>query len=619
MSHREPWAALRHALLLAAGPVAIVATLAAAPAAAGQEAATPPTVEEAHAFLADAEARLLDLWIGRERAAWVQTTYITYDTELLAARASEETIAATMELARQATRFDGLELPEVDARKMQALKLSLVLPAPSDAELRSELTQIAARMEGTYGRGEWCPQEGQECLDIGAISNILAASRDEAKLRAAWEGWHDISAHGMREDYQRFVELGNAGARELGFADLGDLWRSKYDMAPEAFEAELERLWEQVRPLYDALHCYVRARLVEQYGSEVVPADGPIPTHLLGNLWAQQWGNIYDVVKPTEAVAAGYDLTERLVAAGYDPQQMVRTGEAFFTSLGLEPLPDTFWERSQFVKPRDRDVVCHASAWSVDQKDDLRIKMCIQINEEDFNTIHHELGHNFYQRAHNTNDVLFRDGANDGFHEALGDTIALSVTPKYLKKIGLIDAEPPAEADIALLLRQALDKVAFLPFGLVIDKWRWQVFSGKVAPEQYNQAWWDLKRRYQGVAPPSPRGENYFDPGAKYHVPGNTPYMRYFLAHIQQFQFHRALSEVAGETGPVHRRSIHGSKAAGQKLEQMMLMGSSKPWPDALEALTGSREMDATAVLDYFAPLRAWLDEQNAGRTCGWN
>src|SRR5690606_22025389 len=146
----------------------------------------------------------------------------------------------------------------------------------------------------------------------------------------------------------------------------------------------------------------------EQYGSEVVPADGPIPTHLLGNLWAQQWGNIYDVVKPTEAVAAGYDLTERLVAAGYDPQQMVRTGEAFFTSLGLEPLPDTFWERSQFVKPRDRDVVCHASAWSVDQKDDLRIKMCIQINEEDFNTIHHELGHNFYQRAHNTNDVLFR-------------------------------------------------------------------------------------------------------------------------------------------------------------------------------------------------------------------
>jgi peptidyl-dipeptidase A len=596
-----------------------VIVFAAAGAAVAQPAAAPPTVEEARRFLADAEARLLDLWIQRERSAWVQSTHITFDTELLAARANEETIAATMELARRATRFDGLALDERDARKMRLLKMALTLPAPSDAAERSELTQIAARMEGTYGKGTWCPEPDAECLDINAVSNLLATSRNEAELRAAWEGWHAIAARGMRDDYRRFVELANEGARELGYADLGELWRSKYDMEPAAFEAELDRLWGQVKPLYDALHCYVRARLAEKYGAAAMPADGTIPTHLLGNLWAQQWGNVYDVVRPAEVVDPGYDLTSRLVAAGYDPIRMVRTGEAFFTSLGLEPLPATFWERSMFVKPRDREVVCHASAWSVDQKDDLRIKMCIQPNEEDFNTIHHELGHNFYQRAHNTQDVLFRDGANDGFHEALGDTVALSITPKYLRRIGLIDREPPAEADVALLLRQALDKVAFLPFGLIIDKWRWGVFSGAIPPERYNRAWWELKHRYQGVSAPSERGEEWFDPGAKYHVPGNTPYMRYFLAHILQFQFHRALSETAGETGPVHRRSIHGSEAAGDRLEKMMLMGGSRPWPEALEALTGSKEMDASAVIDYFAPLKSWLDEQNRGRTCGWN
>ncbi len=603
-------------------PLALALALALAavvPAQADHHAETAPaTVEEAGRFLAAAEAKLLDLWIQRERASWVQSTYITQDTELLAARANEETIAATMALAAEATRFDGLALGETEARKLKLLKIALTLPAPSDAALRSELTQIAARMEGTYGRGSWCPGEGKECLDITAISNILAASRDPQELAAAWAGWHAISAQGMRADYRRFVELGNSGARELGFADLGALWRSKYDLEPAAFEAELERLWQQVKPLYDSLHCYVRARLVEKYGPDVVPPAGAIPSHLLGNLWAQQWGNIYDVVAPAGVVAPGYELTERLEAAGYDPIRMVKTGEAFFTSLGLEPLPPSFWERSQFVKPRDRDVVCHASAWSVDQADDLRIKMCIQVNEEDFATIHHELGHNFYQRAHNTNSALFRDGANDGFHEALGDTVALSVTPLYLRTIGLIDREPPAEADRALLLRQALEKVAFLPFGLIIDKWRWGVFSGAIPPEEYNQAWWDLKRRYQGVAPPSARGEEFFDAGAKYHVPGNTPYMRYFLADILQFQFHRALSETAGQSGPLHRRSIYGSAAAGDRLETMMLMGSSRPWPDALEALTGSRTMDATAVLDYFAPLKSWLDEQNAGRTCGW-
>jgi len=581
-------------------------------------AADVPTVEEAGRFLAEAEARLLDLWIQRDRAQWVQSTYITDDTELLSARANEAVIAASVELANASTRFDDLELPPEMARKMLLLKIAITLPAPSDAAKTAELTQIAARMEGTYGKGKYCPPGGGDCLDIGAISNILATSRDPAELREVWEGWHAIAAQGMREDYRRFAELANEGARELGFPDLGAMWRSNYDMEPQAFAAELDRLWMQVRPLYESLHCYVRARLAEHYGADVVPAEGAIPAHLLGNLWQQQWGNVYDLVAPTDAVDPGYDLGERLKAAGYDPIRMVKTGEAFFTSLGFEPLPETFWRRSMFTQPRDRDVVCHASAWSVDEAADLRIKMCIEVNEEDFDTIHHELGHNFYQRLHNLNDPLFRGSANDGFHEALGDTVALSITPDYLLRIGLIDAVPPAEADIPLLMRTALDKVAFLPFGLIIDKWRWGVFSGEISPDEYNRAWWELKLRYQGVAPPSPRGEKLFDPGAKYHVPGNTPYMRYFLADILQFQFHRALAGIAGAEGPLHRASIYESQAAGAKLDAMMRMGLRQPWPDALEALTGEREMDATAILDYFAPLARWLDERNAGRTCGW-
>src|SRR5690606_5294013 len=413
------------------------------------------------------------------------------------------------------------------------------------------------------------------------------------------------------------VELTNEGARELGFADVGAMWRSNYDMPADEFAAELDRLWAQVEPLYEALHCHVRARLGERYGADVVPAEGPIPAHLLGNIWAQDWSNIYDLVAPRGG-DPGYDLNERLVAKGLDAIDMVRYGERFFTSLGFDPLPESFWERSQFTQPRDRDVVCHASAWNVDDVDDLRIKMCIQVNAEDFETIHHELGHNFYQRAYNHLPYLYRTSANDGFHEAIGDAIALSVTPRYLVQVGLLDREPDASGDLGLLMRDALNKVAFLPFGLLVDQWRWKVFSDEVGPDAYNRAWWELRERYQGVRAPMPRGEEWFDPGAKYHVPANVPYTRYFLAHILQFQFHRALCEAAGYEGPLHRCSIYGNEEAGRRLQAMLELGRSRPWPEALAQLTGSEEMDATAILDYFAPLKAWLDEQNSGRQCGW-
>lgn len=576
---------------------------------------SPPTAAEAESFIDQAEQEILTLLVEAERAGWVQSTYITGDTELIAAKANERLIEATVRLAGESTRFDGLELSHNVARRLNLLKLALTLPAPDNAEERSELTRLAASMESAYGRGEYCTDDGT-CRDLGELSRTMSSSRDADSLLEAWLGWRTISPP-FRQDYVRFAELGNKGAVGLGFADLGNLWRSKYDMSPEAFADEVDRLWGQVAPLYEALHCYVRRQLSDYYGPEVVPAEGPIPAHLLGNMWAQSWANIFPLVAPENA-DPGFDLTERLEAAGLDEREMVRYGERFFTSLGFEPLPETFWERSMFTQPSDRDVVCHASAWDIDQIDDIRIKMCIETNEEDFATIHHELGHNFYQRAYSGLAPLYRDSANDGFHEGVGDTVALSITPSYLVDIGMLEKETDPSGDLGILMRSALDKVAFLPFGLLVDKWRWQVFSGEIPPESYNEGWWALRREYQGIEPPVERSEADFDAGAKYHVPANTPYARYFLAHILQYQFHRALCQTAGYEGPLHRCSIYGNKEAGAKLIAMLEMGSSRPWPEALEAVSGQTKMDATAILDYFAPLAAWLEEQNHGQICGW-
>ena len=576
------------------------------------------TADEARKFLTDVNETMLKLNTASSQAAWAYSTYITPDTEALNARANQAFIEAVAKYAKDATRFDQVQLSPDERRQLDLLKLSLVLVTPQDPKKAEELTRIAAAMEGTYGKGKWCsPAAGDEdgCLDVEEITEIMATSRDAKRLREVWEGWHTI-APPIKKDFVRYVELANEGARELGFKDTGAMWRAKYDMPPDQFATEVDRLWEQVRPLYVSLHAYVRMKLRQKYGDQI-PANGPLPAHLTGNIWAQDWSNIFPLVAPASA-DPGYDLTAILKARKMSPVDMVRAGERFYTSIGFAPLPPSFWERSLLAKPRDREVVCHASAWDVDSVDDLRIKMCIDPTAEDFQTIHHELGHNFYQRAYNKQPFLFRNSANEGFHEAIGDTIALSVTPDYLVKIGLLSKAPDASRDVGLLLQQALAKIAFLPFGLLIDQWRWKVFSGEITPDNYNKAWWDLRLKYQGVAPVAPRGEEFFDPGAKYHVPANYPYTMYFLAHILQFQFHRALAEAAGCTGPLHRCSAYESKAAGQKLNAMLEMGISRPWPEALEKLTGTKQMDATAIRDYFAPLQKWLDEQLKGQPTGW-
>ncbi|MGA8542315.1 MAG: M2 family metallopeptidase [Thermoplasmata archaeon] len=568
------------------------------------------------AFLVRAESSLLDLSIEAQQADWVYATYITPDSEAVAAKAYSRLIGATVAFAKESTVYPADRSSPEEARKIRLLRLALPLIAPSDPTESQELTTLVATMQSAYAKGRHTPPGGKEPLDVQGLSRILSQSREPAVLEDAWTGWHRVG-RGIRSQFTRYVELANRGARELGFEDTGAMWRSKYDMTPDEFDREVERLWQQVVPLYRSLHTYVRRRLAETYGADRVPAAGPIPAYLLGNMWAQSWEGIYPLLAPS-GEGAHFDLTKALVERGTTTEGLVKYAERFFVSLGLEPLPASFWERSMLTRPRDREVVCHASAWDLDFGDDIRIKMCVEITAEDFQTVHHELGHNYYQRAYARQPFLFRDSAHDGFHEAVGDTIALSVTPEYLRKIDLLPRDAPVSDDIGLLLERALEKVAFLPFGLAVDRWRCKVFSGEIGPADYNRTWWEIRTEYQGVAPPTPRGEDEFDPGAKYHVPANVPYLRYFLAHILQFQFHRALVKDAGATGPLHRASIYGSQDAGRRLRAMLEMGQSREWPDALEAVTGERRMDASGLLEYFAPLQKWLDQQNAGQPTGW-
>jgi peptidyl-dipeptidase A len=581
-------------------------------------------------------------------AQWLASTYINDDSQLLSAKASEQNLNRLNGWIKAARQFEGKPMSADSARAILLLKLATAMPPPSDPKKVSELTTIATRMEGMYGAGKSCSGEGpaKVCRDIGQLSEVLAGNRDYTAQLDAWRGWHTISQP-MRKDYVRFVELVNEGAREMGFADAGEMWRSGYDMSPTALAAETDRLWGQVKPLYDDLHCYARTKLKAKYGADKGQVGGGmLPAHLMGNLWQQDWGNLWDVLQPypdagsldingalqarhaanvaklradkpnaTPAELVEIEREAELVTA----KQMTQTAEDFYVSLGMPKLPSSYWQKTQFIKPRDRDVQCHASAWDMDMAGDVRTKMCIKPNEEEFTTIYHELGHVYYYLAYNHQPPLFQNGAHDGFHEAIGDTIVLGMTPKYLQTINLAQAgEQSQEALINTQMRMALAKISFMPFGLMIDRWRWGVFDGSIKPEQYNKAWWDLKAKYQGVAPSAPRGEEFFDPGAKYHVPANTPYTRYFLSHILQFQFYKSLCDASGHTGPLYDCSFYGNKDAGKRYWTMLGKGASQPWQKTMKELTGGEKMDGTAVLEYFAPLQAWLKQQNEGQSCGW-
>jgi peptidyl-dipeptidase A len=588
-------------------------------AAVGTVRANTASNEDASAFVArmnrelDIQLRLLN------SAGWAQQTYINPDTEYLNAQANERYLEWLTNTINASKRFDNQTLDLKTRRAISLLKLSSSAPAPDNAAKRAELAQVMTRLDAMYGEGKYCPTGPESCRNLEQLSQTIATSRDYAELLEAWNGWHTISRD-MRPKYQRFVELANAGAQELGFADLGALWRAGYDMPADQFAAETERLWSQVKPLYDQLHCYARGRLQTKYGKDRVPSGKPIPAHLLGNMWAQQWNKIYDDLLKPYPNASIESADRELQAQKWDPVRMTRSAESFYTSIGFPKLPDSFWKFSMFTRPRDREVVCHASAWDMNPgSSDVRIKMCMQPTEEELFTIYHELGHVYYYLWYRDLPAVFRTGAHDGFHEAIGDTVNLSVTPSYLHSIGLVSAvKPSREAVINQQMKMALDKIAFLPFGKLIDQWRWKVFSGEIQPANYNQAWWDLRRQYQGVAPPNNRSEADFDPGAKYHIPGNTPYTRYFLSFILQFQFHQSLCAAAGHRGPLHECSVFRNAEAGRRFGEMLQRGQSEPWQDTMEKLTGTRQMDGRAIIEYFGPLMNWLKKENRRQQCGW-
>ena len=606
---------------------AIISTLslafalaAATPAFAQAAPAAAPTAADADAFIAAAEKDLFDYTVEASQVNWVNSTYLTEDTDAMASRINAVGTEKSVKYALEAAKYKDVPGLSADTkRKLDILRTGLVLPAPTKPGAATELNQIATDLQSQYGKGRG-KLNGKEISGSDIEAEMGNLQNTPAQFAEMWTSWHDNVGAPMKDDYARMVGIANEGSKELGFADTGAMWRSGYDMSPEDFAKTTERLWQEVKPLYMALHTYTRWKLNEKYGDAVQPKTGPIRADLLGNMWAQEWGNIYPLVAPKGAGDLGYDVGDLLTAQGKTPLDMVKAGENFYSSLGMAPLPETFWKRSQFLKPADREVICHASAWDVDNKDDIRIKMCIKVNSDDFTTIHHELGHNYYQRAYNKQPFLYLNGANDGFHEAIGDFVALSITPQYLVDIGLLDKAkvPSADKDTGLLLRQAMDKVAFLPFGLLVDRWRWGVFDGTIKPADYNTAWTQLRTQYQGIVPPAERPANAFDAGAKFHIPGNTPYTRYFLARILQFQFYQAACKQAGWKGPLHRCSFYGNKEVGAKLNAMLEMGASKPWPDALQAFTGSREMSGKAMVDYFAPLKKWLDQQNKGKPQGW-
>ncbi|MDA9969515.1 M2 family metallopeptidase [Gammaproteobacteria bacterium] len=556
-------------------------------------------------------------------AYWLQANFITYDSQKVVADYGKRFQLLALERARQASTFDDVEVSEENRRKLNLIKNSFVMPSPLDDTLAGEIANIMAELDAMYGAGEHCFGEG-DCYDLEAFEGVIDNSRDPDELLKAWEGWRNIGTP-MKDKYLRMVEIGNLGAKDLGYEGLTDLWFSQYDMPAEEFLAETDRVWDELKPLYDALHCHVRSELSEHYGEEVVSKEGVLPAHVLGNMWGQSWANVYDLVYTPDNpnASSGIDLTKILEEKNIDEIEMTKIAENFFISLGFQPLPDTFWERSLFVKPQDRSVVCHASAWNLDaDANDLRIKMCIERNAEDFSTIHHELGHIFYYQAYNSKQPsVFQSGANDGFHEAVGDLLSLSITPEYYNKIGLIseaEAKNATSDPISLLMQQALQGVVSVPWTLMLDKWRAGVFSGETSESQLNDSWWELREYYQGIGVPRERGADAFDPGAKYHIPGNTPYTRYYLAQILQYQFHESLCNQMGFEGPLHECSIYDNELAGKKLRAMLSLGQSQEWQVALEALTGTRSLSGKSMLNYYKPLKDWLDVQNTDRTCGW-
>jgi len=523
------------------------------------------------------------------------------------------------ELWRQAGLYSAASTSPVVERQIRLLRMPPTMAAPFDKKLAAELASVQKELDQYYTNAQECTGRPSTCRKKMDLYDILKdPGRSPRDRLTAWREWHDYGV-GIRDRYRQSVELLNRGARDYGFEDAGAVLRAQYDMTPAAFAEEYERLWEQVRPLYESLHCHVRTKLVDRFGPDVSPGE-PIPAYLVGDMWGQYWESFFGLMGVPQGDNA-VDVTQALENKDLKPEQVVQTAEGFFHSLGFEHLPAQFWKASVLEKNPEKNTDCHASAWPIDPaNNDVRLVICMRLKDEDFRTVHHELGHIYYYLAYANQPFLFQDGANPGFHEAIGDTLALSITPDYLQTIGLAANDKlSGSRDLAQLMKVALNTLPSIAMAATVDHWRWKVFSGEIPPERYNRGWWEMVRKYQGLAPPESRGEADFDAGMFFHIIKARPYEQYLIAALLKFDFYRALCKAAGHTGELHRCSFYGSKAAGDRLRAALTAGRSRPWPDTLRELSGSDRIDGAALVEYFAPVAAWLKKQNEGRQCGWD
>ncbi|XP_068833322.1 angiotensin-converting enzyme isoform X2 [Capricornis sumatraensis] len=574
---------------------------------------------EARKFVEEYDRRSQVVWNEYAEANWNYNTNISTDNSKLLMEKNLQMANHTVKYGTWARKFDVTNFQNATMKRMIKKIQDLERAALPVKELE-EYNQILVDMETVYSVASVCHKNGT-CLRLEPdLTRLMATSRNYQDLAWAWKSWRDKVGRSILPYFPKYVELTNKAARLNGYQDGGDSWRSMYEMP--FLEEELEQLFQELQPLYLNLHAYVRRALHHHYGPNVINLEGPIPAHLLGNMWAQSWSNIYDLVAPFPS-APKMDATEAMIKQGWTPLRMFKEADNFFTSLGLLPMPPEFWNKSMLEKPTDgREVVCHASAWDFFNGKDFRIKQCTSVNMEDLVVAHHEMGHIQYFMQYKDLPVTFREGANPGFHEAIGDVLALSVsTPTHLHKIGLLSSgDGSYEEDINFLMKMALDKIAFIPFSFLVDQWRWRVFDGSVTRENYNQEWWSLRLKYQGVCPPLARSQDDFDPGAKFHIPASVPYVRYFVSFVIQFQFHQALCQAAGHQGPLHKCDIYQSKEAGKLLADAMKLGFSQPWPEAMRLITGQSNMSAAAMMTYFKPLLDWLVTENGrhGEKLGW-
>ncbi|XP_053212228.1 angiotensin-converting enzyme-like [Panonychus citri] len=558
-------------------------------------------------------------------AEWSYSTNLTEYNKQAMLNVSLEQSKFTKESWLNATSFAWKNFSDPTIRRWFK-SLSVLGNGVLDGDKLTQLNELTADMEDSYSSGKVCPYSPNKTIDRSKcnlnfepdITRIMDESRNYEELKSIWSQWRDVTGKTMRSKYLKYVQLSNEAAQLNGFADAGDLWRAGYES--DTLVDDLETIWKQLEPLYKLLHAYTRKRLINLYGEDKIKRNGPIPAHILGNMWGQSWSSLRDILIPFPDKPS-VDITDNLIAKNISVVDIFKISEAFFTSLGLKPMTDKFWNNSIIERPADgRDFTCHASAWDFCGDDDVRIKMCTDRNMKNFIVVHHEMGHIQYYLQYKDQPYVFRTGANPGFHEAVGDTLALSVsTPSHLKAIGLLDEiSSDPEGDLNHLMSMALDKIAFLPSGYLMDKWRWEVFANSSTHANLNKLWWKYRLRYQGLCPPVRRTEDDFDPGSKYHIAASVPYIRYFVSYIIQFQFHKALCEAANNTGPLYQCDIYQSREAGQLLSNVLSLGASKHWSEALKMMTGSEKMSAEPLLQYFAPLIEWMKTQVTPEEIGW-